>query len=122
MNIYILWQSVSGPFRRFLKNRSQILGFFFGFQKIVPAACLKPARNHEKGRHMHETGTKFGKEPGRPRIIGRTQNHWEGPESSGRPKIIGKALSIDCRELNEGEAITMEFIRKSEPMSLKIRE
>lgn len=71
---------------------------------------------------MPETGTKFGKEPGRPGIIGKAENHREGPKSLRRPKIIGKALSIDCRELSEGEAITMEFIRKSEPMSLKIRE
>ena len=82
---------MSGPFRRFLKNRSQILGFFFGFQKIVPAACLKPARNQEKGRHMPETGTKFGKESGRPKIIEKAQNHREGPKSSGRPGIIRKA-------------------------------
>ena len=74
--------------------------------------CLEPANSYEKDGFKEtrismfsHTGTHM--DPPAHLFEGRTTLDAFGPE-----QFIGKALVIDCRELEDGESITMEQIRK----------
>ena len=74
--------------------------------------CLAPANTYEKDGFKEtrismfsHTGTHM--DPPAHLFEGRTTLDAFGPE-----QFIGKALVIDCRELEDGESITMEQIRK----------